>query len=111
MTEHNLPHGRLFIGLLIGGAIGAVAGILFAPKSGKELRAEIREKGHEGLEESKKILKDVGTKARQIMDEGRHQATELKKDVDRHFSEAFQKTKEILVHGEEKHAESGASGH
>jgi gas vesicle protein len=110
MTEHNLPHGRLFIGLLIGGAIGAVAGILFAPKSGKELRAEIREKGSAGLKDSKELLKDVGTKASQIMNEGLHQATELKKDVDRHFSEARQKTKEILVHGEEKHPD-GSMGH
>jgi gas vesicle protein len=38
MSEGN---GKLFKGLLIGGLIGVIAGILFAPKSGKETREDI----------------------------------------------------------------------
>ena len=38
MSERN---GDLLKGLLIGGLIGVVAGILYAPKSGKETREDI----------------------------------------------------------------------
>jgi gas vesicle protein len=38
MSEKN---GDFFKGLLIGGLIGAIAGILYAPKSGKETREDI----------------------------------------------------------------------
>jgi gas vesicle protein len=38
MSERN---GDLIMGLLIGGLIGAVLGVLYAPKSGKETREDI----------------------------------------------------------------------
>jgi len=100
MTLHEKPLGHLFVGLLIGGALGALAGILFAPKSGKELRAEIKEKRNAVLKDAKDIYADASTKTKEIVEEARHQAMELKKDADRHLSEARQKTKEILAHTE-----------
>lgn len=106
MTEHQITKGHLFAGLLIGGALGALAGILFAPKSGKELRSEIREKGSAALKDTKDIYADASTKAKQIIEEARHQAMELRKDADRHLTEARQKTKEIWAHGEKKQSEA-----
>ena len=49
MAEHEKPQGHFFMGFLISGFLGALAGILFAPKSGKELRSDIKEKGSEVL--------------------------------------------------------------
>ena len=109
MTEHQITKGHLFVGLLVGGALGALAGILFAPKSGKELRSEIKEKGSAALKDAKDIYSDASTKARQIIEEARHQAIELKKDADRHLSEGRQKTKEILGHVENKRTEAGVT--
>lgn len=109
MTEHEAPHSHLSTGLLIGGAIGVLAGILFAPKSGKELRSDIREKGNAVLKDAKEMYADASSKAKQIVLEAGHQAAELKKDADRHFSEARQKTKEILAQGEKKQAEAGVA--
>ena len=100
MTEHEKPRGHLFIGLLIGGTLGALAGVLFAPKSGKELRSEIKEKGSAVLKDAKNIYADATTKAKQIVEEATQQALELKKDANRHLSETRQKTKEILAHTE-----------
>jgi len=34
----------LIIGVLAGGAVGALVALLYAPKSGRELRADIKEK-------------------------------------------------------------------
>ena len=48
--------GGLFLkGLLVGGILGAVAGILLAPRPGKELRAEIKEKGDAALKDAKRV--------------------------------------------------------
>jgi gas vesicle protein len=66
MTEHEKPRGHLFIGLLIGGTLGVLAGVLFAPKSGKELRSEIKEKGSAVLKDAKNIYADCTTKAKQM---------------------------------------------
>jgi len=109
MTEHERPLGHLLFGLLIGGALGALAGILLAPKSGKELRSEIKEKGGLVLKDAKDIYADTSTKVKEIVGEARHQVMELKKDADRHLSETRQKTKEILAHGEKNKVEAGVT--
>ena len=62
MEEHENPQCHFCMGLLIGGVLGALAGIFFAPKSGKELRSDIKEKGNEFLKDTKEIYADVGTK-------------------------------------------------
>ena len=102
MAEHEKPQGHFFMGFLIGGALGAMAGIFFAPKSGKELRSDIKEKGIEVLKDAKEIYADASTKAKAIIDEAKYRAGELKKEADRHLSEARQKAREILACGEKK---------
>ena len=82
MEEQGKPHCCLFKGLLIGGALGALAGILFAPKSGKELRADIKEKGSNVLKGAKEIYTDTGAKAKELLGEVRHQAREFKKEAE-----------------------------
>jgi gas vesicle protein len=82
MAEHEKPQCDFFMGLLIGGALGALAGILFAPKSGKELRSDIKEKGSEVLKDGKEIYADASTKAKEIIGEVKHQAKELKKEAE-----------------------------
>ena len=100
MAEHEKQQGHFFMGFLIGSVLGALAGIFFAPKSGKELRSDIKEKGSEVLKDAKGIYADASTKAKEIIEEAKHQAEELKKEADRYLSEARQKAKEILARGE-----------
>ena len=95
MAEHENQQGHFFMGFLIGGVLGVLAGIFFAPKSGKELRSDIKEKGSEVLKDAKGIYADASTKAKEIIEEARHQAEELKKEADRYLSEARQKVKDI----------------
>jgi gas vesicle protein len=82
MTEQEKPQSHFFMGLLIGGALGALAGILFAPKSGKELRSNLKEKGSEVLKDTKEIYVDASTKVREIIEDVKHQAKELKKEAE-----------------------------
>ena len=107
MAENERDWGHFLKGFMIGGFLGALAGILFAPKSGKELRSELKEKGGEALKDGREIYADASTRAKEIIEEAKHQARELKKEADRHLSEARQKAKEILARGEKKEVEAG----
>ena len=109
MAENERDLGHFLKGFVIGGFLGALAGILFAPKSGKELRSDIKEKGGDVLKDARGIYADAGTKAKEIIEEAKHQAGELKKEADRHLSEARQKAKEILARGEKKEGEASES--
>jgi gas vesicle protein len=97
MAEHEEGCGNFLKGFVIGGVLGALAGIFFAPKSGKELRSDIKEKGSEVLKDAKEIYADASTKAKEIIEEAEHQAEDLKKEADRYLSEVRQKAKEILA--------------
>lgn len=79
MAENEKHGGNFLKGLLIGSFLGVLAGVLFAPKSGKELRADIKEKGSEVLKGTKEILDDARAKAKAIIDEAKQRASELKK--------------------------------
>jgi len=101
--------GHFFMGFLTGSVLGALTGIFFALKSGKELRSDIKEKGSDVLKDAKEIYTDASTKAKEIIEEAKYQAKELKKDADRHLSEARQKAKEILAHGEKRVSNLGSA--
>jgi gas vesicle protein len=65
MEAHQGNHSGPWKGLMVGSFLGAAAGFLFAPKSGKELRSEIKEKTNKALDETKGFYSDSRTK---IMD-------------------------------------------
>ena len=93
----NGNNQRLFLkGVLIGGILGGLAGIFLAPRSGKELRSKIKEKGKKAL----KGAEEIHEEAKAILEDARRHAEELKKDL----AEAGQKVKEILARGKEKEA-------
>jgi gas vesicle protein len=73
---------NFFKGLLIGSAVGALAGILFAPKSGKELRSDIKNKGNKIIKDGQELYADASTKAKEIFVEVRDKAKELKKEAE-----------------------------
>jgi gas vesicle protein len=82
MEEQEGTKVSFFKGLLIGGALGALAGILFAPKSGKELRSDIKKKGNKIIKDGQEIYADASTKAKEIFVEVRDKAKELKKEAE-----------------------------
>jgi len=68
--RHN--HKGLFKGFLIGGLLGAMAGILFAPKAGKELRSEIKGKGEKTLKDTRQFYSDTKAKVETVYENARH---------------------------------------
>jgi gas vesicle protein len=92
----------LLLGLIAGGALGAILGLLYAPKSGKELRADIREKADnllEGADEQLKtaqsqagqILSDAKVRSAQLIDDAKKRADTLLHDADKILSDVRQK--------------------
>ena len=55
METNERNHFSPWKGLMVGSFLGAAAGFLLAPKSGKELRSEIKEKTNKTLEETKRF--------------------------------------------------------
>ena len=47
--------GGMMVGLLIGGAVGFVAGLMLAPKSGEETRALLIERGNEWRDKAEEL--------------------------------------------------------
>jgi gas vesicle protein len=55
METNERNHFGPWKGLMVGSFLGAAAGFLLAPKSGKELRSEIKEKTNKTLDETKRF--------------------------------------------------------
>ncbi len=64
--------GSFLTGLLIGGALGGVAGLLFAPKSGSELRADIKTTGQRAVEGTKGFIGEVNRQASEKRERARN---------------------------------------
>lgn len=63
--------------LLIGGGIGALLALLFAPKSGQELRGDIADVTRKGIEKGKETASIVGERAGDYYEVTREKAGEL----------------------------------
>lgn len=63
--------------LLVGGGIGAVLALLFAPKAGTELRGDIADVTRKGVEKGKETAALVGEKAGDYYEVTREKAGEL----------------------------------
>jgi gas vesicle protein len=90
MLKENGYKKGLVKGFLIGGTIAGLASLFFAPKSGKELRRDIKEKSNKYLDETERIIVDTKMKAKDLMDSG------LKI-----FSDAKTKTDSMVSDGKE----------
>lgn len=74
--------------LLIGGGIGAVLALLFAPKSGQELRGDIADATRKGIDKSREAAQQLGDRAGEYYEATRERASEL-------YSQASEKVNEV----------------
>ena len=61
---------------LVGAGIGAVLALLFAPKSGEELRSDIADATRKGIDKSKEAAQQIGAKAGEYYDTAREKTGE-----------------------------------
>jgi gas vesicle protein len=90
-------NGDFVAGLVVGGLIGAVIGILYAPKSGKETREEIGQKADELLSKAKEEYGHAVEKSREA-----YEATvERLKELEETAKEKVEEVGELAGRGKE----------
>lgn len=80
-TENDGLAKGLIIGFISGAVVGAVVGLLFAPKPGKELRAEIKEKANDIVDDAQGYVQKARAKAVELINEGKKRSDELVSDA------------------------------
>jgi gas vesicle protein len=78
-----MSKGKFALGAVIGAAAGIIAGLLTAPKSGKETRADIKEKAGELKNEAAKRADDAKERSGEVANELKEKAVDLKERGER----------------------------
>ncbi|MCA9789250.1 MAG: YtxH domain-containing protein [Cyanobacteria bacterium HKST-UBA06] len=90
---------RFLGGFILGGAIGALIGLLFAPRPGRETRQIIRDEFNNQLDGARGELEDraseVCSTVREKADEIRNRAHEIADDLERAGIEAIDKVRSM----------------
>src|SRR6266480_3109636 len=63
--------------LLIGGGIGAIIALLFAPKSGQELRGDLADATRKGIDKSRETAQQLGERAAEYYTQAAGKASDL----------------------------------
>lgn len=80
--------------LLIGGGIGAILALLFAPKSGQELRGDIKDATRKGIDRSREAAQQLSDRAGEYYEATRERASELYTQAAGRVTEAAQTARE-----------------
>ncbi len=77
MSDNQGNSGDKLVYFLIGAGIGAITALLFAPKTGSELRSDIADATKKGLDYARDTGRDIGERANEYYQTGVDRATEL----------------------------------
>jgi gas vesicle protein len=83
--------------LIVGGGIGAILALLFAPKSGQELREDIADATRKGIEKSKETAAQLQEKAGEYYEVSRDKAGELYQTATEKAGELTEKAKSVAA--------------
>ncbi len=107
MSQQQTSTNGVLLGAIVGGVIGAVTALLFAPKSGTELREDLTQACHTIGQKTKDIAATVGQSTKNL-------STVLKEetsDLAEHAKEANHNVMDALSAAtEEVKAEANADG-
>ncbi len=82
---------KIAIGTIIAGATGYVAGVLTAPKSGKETRKDIKDAGIKAKSEAEKKLKVLHSELAALVDDAKTKGKGLSKKTSAELAKAVKK--------------------
>lgn len=100
--EDNGMSKGLIIGLLAGGVLGAVIALLYAPKPGKELRADIKNKAGEMVDDAEQYINVAKTKAVEIINEGKKRSENLITEAKKRAESLLGDAEKILTDAKER---------
>jgi gas vesicle protein len=87
--EKNSMAKGLIIGFIAGSVLGAIAALLYAPKSGKELRSDLKKKASDLAEDAGEYMKAARAKTTELINQGKNRSDQL-------ISEAKEKAEHIM---------------
>jgi len=94
MSSNGSGSGFAFIaGLVVGGAIGAIAGLLFAPETGEETRKKVTVKSKELADELLNKFDDLKESVTEVMTDVKQGAAEVMEDVKKETAEVLDDVK------------------
>jgi gas vesicle protein len=93
--------GNSFLWFLAGLGVGAVVGVLYAPRSGDETRAVIRSKAQEGSERARQTARRAREQAGDWMDRGRDVLNQQKEQFRNAYEAGRQAYNETTAAGAE----------
>lgn len=85
---------KIAIGAAIAGAAGYMAGLLTAPKSGRETRDDLKKAANQGVSEAEKQLKNLHTDLGKAVDEAKTRGEELGGKAQKELRELADKAKD-----------------
>ena len=100
--EDNGMRKGIVLGLLAGGVIGAVLALLYAPKPGKELRADIKNKAGEMMEDAEGYINVAKSKAVDIINEGKKRSESLISEAKKRAESLLGDAEKILTDAKER---------
>jgi gas vesicle protein len=87
---------NLLLGFLSGALVGGIVALLYAPKTGKEFRGDLKRKGGEIIEDVDEYLQDAQEKAKHIINEGKEKSAALITDAKKRADSLLHDAEDIL---------------
>lgn len=72
---------KFLAGFIVGGAIGAISGVLLAPKSGEETRAMLKDGAKEAMKRADETVKEIQSKADDVVSDMQKKGEEIKEKL------------------------------
>lgn len=95
MAEDN--SGDKFVYFLIGAGMGAIAALLFAPKAGSELRADIADVTKRSADQARDQARHVGERATEYYQASAEYATDLAERSKEVITDAAERSREAIT--------------
>ncbi len=95
--ERGISAGTVLLSFMAGAAVGAGMALLYAPKSGKEMRETIADLTEDAVDKIKEYAKDAQDKIKTVIEDGKETIVEKKSILASAIEagkEAMQKEKE-----------------
>lgn len=101
----------LLIGFLAGAVVGGIIALLYAPKPGKELRADIKNKAGEAIENADEYISAAKHKAVDIINEGKKKSEGLITEAKKRAESLLGDAEKILTDARSKGSSSEKTKH
>lgn len=102
MAEENGVGKGLLVGFLTGAAVGSVIALLYAPKSGAELRKDIKDRSDEFVEDAEEYIAKAKTRANELINDGKKKSEALIADAKVKVDDLLKEAEKILTEAKTK---------